>query len=277
MGSHVVVGFPALTAWLGAVHALERRLQRDTVLQKLQLPAVAIACHHFDLQTHKGPHDRVRSLIITANPLQKKGAEFKRPAFIEEARIHLDVSLLIEVAGLSGEQYEILLADIKRELMPMKMAGGDIISCGEAKMFYVGDDAAEKKVIHSLMPGYVLLERRDLLEKKMQAGMNGLDALLDYLVVKSSAEKDKDGNVIGWQSRKEALGWLVPIAVGFKGLSPLGKVKNQRDLDTPHRFAESVVTLGEFKMAHKIHSIDEMMWHYQYHEAENMYLCSNQE
>ena len=67
----------------------------------------------------------------------------------------------------------------------------------------------------------------------------------------------------------------MPIAIGFKGLSPLGKVKNQRDPDTPHRFAETIVTLGEFKMVHRFKNIDEMMWHYVYEENNQLYLCKN--
>ena len=36
------------------------------------------------------------------------------------------------------------------------------------------------------------------------------------------------------------------------GISKLGRAENQRDPDVPHRFAESIVTLGEFKMAYKL-------------------------
>ncbi|MFM9587760.1 type I-F CRISPR-associated protein Csy2, partial [Streptomyces caniscabiei] len=64
---------------------------------------------------------------------------------------------------------------------------------------------------------------------------------------------------------------------GFHGLTELGEAKNQRDPNTPHRFAESVVTLGEFKMPHSINSIDEILWRYQTKEQQNLYLCAQQQ
>ena len=70
-------------------------------------------------------------------------------------------------------------------------------------------------------------------------------------------------------------GWLVPIAVGFRGISELGKVKNQRDITKPHRFVEPIVTLGEFKLPYRVTSIDEIMWHYEYESDGNFYLCVN--
>ena len=72
-----------MTAWLGAVHALQRHL-RQNGFREVKLTSVAISCHQFDLQTYKGPNDFVQSIIGTANPLDKKGT---RPAFIEEAAI----------------------------------------------------------------------------------------------------------------------------------------------------------------------------------------------
>lgn len=40
-------------------------------------------------------------------------------------------------------------------------------------------------------------------------------------------------------------------------------------------FAESVVTLGEFKMPYKIESLDEILWRYRFDEENALYLCEN--
>ena len=80
-----------------------------------------------------------------------------------------------------------------------------------------------------------------------------------------------DQEEVSWNSSKKEAGWLVPIAVGFQGISEVGFAKNQRDSTTPHRFAESVVTLGEFVMAHRIKNLDDMLW--QYHVDQDLYLC----
>lgn len=173
-----------------------------------------------------------------------------------------------------------LLEQAVKEILPrMKMAGGDILDVGKIQVMRidVNDRKAVKKVIFSLMPGYVPIERKDLMEAAELERKDSLDRLLHYLKVYQTAEKDESGKITGWKYEKAAAGWIAPLAVGFKGLSPLGKVKNQRDPDTPHRFAESIVTLGEFKMAHRFRDIDEMMWHYAYEETNQLYLCKNKE
>ena len=99
MSSPYTIGFPAMTAWLGAVHALQRKLQSKGC--EVSLTKVGVSCHEFNLQTYKGQGDFVHSIIGTANPLDKDGS---RPAFIEEARCHLDISLLIEYSNIDAEQ-----------------------------------------------------------------------------------------------------------------------------------------------------------------------------
>lgn len=70
--SPLTIGFPAMTAWLGAMHALERMLRRNEALSGIRLKKLAVSCHDFNLQTYKGPGDYVNSVIITSNPLRKK-------------------------------------------------------------------------------------------------------------------------------------------------------------------------------------------------------------
>ncbi|HNN29958.1 MAG TPA: type I-F CRISPR-associated protein Csy2, partial [Agitococcus sp.] len=45
------------------------------------------------------------------------------------------------------------------------------------------------------------------------------------------------------------------------------------DSTTPHRFAESVITLGEFVMPYRISDIDQMLWQYHVDQSQNLYLC----
>jgi CRISPR-associated protein Csy2 len=125
------------------------------------------------------------------------------------------------------------------------------------------------------MPGYVLVERRDLVEAAMENGSDALGALLDSTKVSYVGKADENGNV-QWRAEK-APGWIVPIAVGFHGISELGKVANQRDETQEHRFAESVVTLGEFKMPYRFQSLDEMMWNYSTDLDQDLYVCKNQQ
>ncbi len=267
------IGFPAMTAWLGAVHALQRKLKQQGC--NLNLNKVAVSCHDFNLQTYKGRGDFVHSIVGTANPLDKDG---NRPAFIEEARCHLDVSLLIEIEASSKKQREQLLEIVQGIVASMKFASGDVLSIGPCSILNFDEDEDQEKVLrpilNKLMLGHVLIERRDLVIQSMQEGKDALDSVLDYLKVTHSSTQDDDGKVT-WTSKRKAQGWLVPIAVGFQGISELGQAKNQRDANTPHRFAESVLTLGEFVMPYRIETIDQLLWQYHVDLENNLYLCQN--
>ena len=274
LSSPFTIGFPAMTAWLGFVHALERKLKAGDY-PSLRLVATGVVSHQCDLQTYQGPGDFVHSIIGTANPLDKDG---QRSAFIEEARCHLDVSLLIEFRAESEELDRITQPEFREQvsqlLTRMKIAGGDLLDFGRPAINALDDDESKevRKLLCGLMPGFTLIERRELMQNAMKQGADALDALLDHLTVHHRCEQDETSEV-SWHSQRKAPGWIVPIATGFQGISPLGQAVNQRDPDTPHRFAESVVTLGEFKMAHRIESLDDLLWQYHADLPNNLYLC----
>jgi CRISPR-associated protein Csy2 len=268
LSSPFTIGFPAVTAWLGAMHALQRKLQQAS-FSKIEFKSVGIVSHQFDLQTHRGAGDFVASIIGTGNPLDKEG---NRPSFIEEARAHLTASLVIEYDGLDVDDKETALSMIAQLMhSQLKIAGGDII-CFETPYFSNTDSSSDtKKVLRKLMPGYVLIERRDLMQKAMENGQDALDALLDHLAIHHSCIQIEEKVI--WKSGRKEKGWLVPIAVGFQGISPLGQALNQRDDSVQHRFAEAVVTLGEFKMVHRIEDLSDMQWIYQTEIENDLYLC----
>ena len=236
---------------------------------------VGVSCHEFNLQTYKGQGDFVHSIIGTANPLDKGGS---RPAFIEEARCHLEVSLLIECQNIDPDEKEQFLEDVQQLICSMKFASGDVLAVKKCQILQFDEDADQdrelKPILNKLMLGHVLVERRDLVIESMKQGKDALDAVLDCLKVTHSSSVDENGKVI-WTSKRNAQGWLVPIAVGFQGISELGIAKNQRDADTPHRFAEAVLTLGEFIMPYRIESIDQLLWQYHVDLENNLYLCQN--
>lgn len=269
LSSPFTVGFPAMTAWLGFVHALEHKLSQAG-LSDLMLHSTAVVSHRCDVQTHKGEGDFVHSIIGTANPLDKDGS---RSAFIEEARCHLDVSLVIEWSGNEEQvQQPEFTEQLQAVIATMKVAGGDVLAVGKPSVKSVITEDDTGRVLRQLMPGYVLIERRDLMIDAMQQGDDAIDALLGYLTVHHHCEQLEDQSVV-WHSQRKTSGWIVPIATGFQGISPLGEAKNQRDPSVPHRFAESVVTLGEFVMVHKIKHLDDILWQYHPDLENDLYLC----
>ena len=269
LSSPYTIGFPAMTAWLGACHLLQRKLQ-GTDFAEVKFTSMAVICHRIDLQTHKGDGDYVHSIIGTGNPLDKNG---KRPSFIEEARCHLVVSLVIECENLQGGERDEFAETIDKLILgKMKLAGGDILSALPVETMKITGEDRLRKLRRKLMPGHCLIERRDLMINSMAKGRDGIDALLDHLKVTHHCQVD-DNEKVEWASSRKEKGWIVPIATGFHGITEPGKAINQRDPDTPHRFAESIITLGEFIMPYRITDLDNMLWHYQPDLENNLYLC----
>ncbi len=270
LSSPYTIGFPAMTAWLGGVHALQRKLNAAQ-FDELVFARTAVACHSINLQTYKGRGDYVHSIIGTGNPLDKNG---NRPSFIEEARCHLTVSLVIEYQGIDMDDADAFLTVVKAQLNTLKLAGGDILDFKKPELLKVDGDGELSKLTRKLMPSHVLKERRDLMIEAMQnqgGNIDAIDALLDYLTVQHRSEADEAGQT-EWTAKRKTAGWIVPIATGFHGISDLGKAENQRDPDTPHRFAESLVTLGEFVMPYRIKRLDDLLWHSRYDAENNLYL-----
>ena len=272
LSSPYTIGFPAMTAWLGFSHALQRKLNTDG-FDDFSAEATAVVSHDCNLQTHKGAGDFVHSIIGTGHPLDKKG---QRSAFIEEARCHLNVSLVIKYQGVDKDEEDELMERIAHHInSSLKLAGGDILSFDDLApplRIKEGADAELRTLTRKLMPGYAIIERRELMKDAMQQGQDAIDAILDFLAIHHSCEQDEDGN-IHWTSKRKTAGWIVPIATGFHGITGLGQAKNQRDQDAQHRFAESIVTLGEFIMPYQINSLEEILWHYHIEPEKNLYLC----
>ena len=196
-------------------------------------------------------------------------------AFIEEARCHLEVSLLVEYSGLADSSEVEKLKQLTNSQLPlMKFAGGDLLSVKPADSLSVDEENEQevKEALRKLMLGYVLIERRDLMINSMKEGKDALEALLDHLKVMHRSTKDEEEK-ISWTSSRKVPGWIVPITTGFQGISDLGIAKNQRDTSTPHRFAESIVTLGEFVMPYRVKDLDQILWKYHVEPDQNLYLC----
>ena len=72
LSSPYTIGFPAMTAWLGFMHALERKLS-DTEFHEIQLKRIIVSCLELNLHTRKGKGDYVSSIVASSNPLDEKG------------------------------------------------------------------------------------------------------------------------------------------------------------------------------------------------------------
>ena len=151
-----------------------------------------------------------------------------------------------------------------------------------------------RRQLLKLLPGFVLVERSDLLQEHYRylCSKNPetqlIDAWLDFVAVKYAVpaadmvlalqdEGEVDGRQFEWQViPKPAGGYLVPLVMGFKSISPLyqpGEVKGVRDQDVPFRFVESAYSVGEWISPHRLSSIEDILW--RYHIEDDWYLGRN--
>ena len=271
LSSPVTVGFPAMTAWLGCVHALQRKLVGIPEFNKINFSGVGVVSHSFTMKSYKDAGMYLNSLVGMGIPLNKKGG---RSAFIEEARCDLEASLIIEVNDVDLLQKE-ELGNRLYELLQggMKVAGGDVLHLEKPMLIALNDESSFIKFKKRLMPGFVLLERRSLMAEAMSEGLDGIDALLEFLKVNYRCSESEP---FVWESNRKTAGWIVPIATGYQGISDEIVSSFQRDRTTKHRFAESIVTLGEFVMPYRIKSIKEMLWSYNFDADNDLYMCINE-
>lgn len=262
-------GLPSITAYLGFGHALQRNLTLDTSddrYRQFRVHGVGVVVHQMQMLEHRERFER--TLRITANPVDEKG---NRPSFVEEGRCHMTVSLVLQVSGLTrGKDFA---DDASRVVQArMKLAGGDI-QC-QPQVELVSDD---RSTIRKLMPGYALMDRRSMLRAEMENqndDQDGLDALHQLIAVHSSSRRhlDDEGNeTVVWDRRRRQSGWIVPISVGYQGITSLESTDQTRDSSTPHRFAEAVTSLGEFVMVSRVDSLAELIWRYEI--SKNLYLA----
>ncbi|WP_458399245.1 type I-F CRISPR-associated protein Csy2 [Mailhella sp.] len=267
-------GFPAMTAFLGAVHSMMRRLPE----MPFTVDGVGVVCHEFTPQASRPQGSHLYNLHLNRTPVDETG---KSASFIEDGRAHMRVSLVI----LVDTQEEFITEDegvsfaktMMDTIQSMRLAGGSIVPSQQkctARWIPLPESREEQESLFrrerlKLLPGFALIDRRDLfvshLEemRKTDAEASPLDALLDLCALHHEPPVEEGAS---WTSGRRYPGWLVPIPVGYRAISELyegGVVKNTRDSITPFRFVESICSLGEWKSPHRLKLPQEMLWRHE--------------
>lgn len=283
ISSPLTHGFPSMTAFLGLMWALERKLKQAGL--ELPLDAVGVVCHdHQELVTEDG---FVKTFRLTRNPLDRTG---KTAAIVEEGRIHLEISLVFNTQIEEGSEKwsEKYLPLVMETLYSMRVAGGTLLSPERPwlKRYQPVMEPTENlaKIGRKLLPGFVLVERHDLLEQRhgelqqKNPASTKLDALLSLSRINwhyQQNEQDKDS----WKHDRAGLGWVVPIPVGYGALAdlqPAGTVPSARDQDTQFRFVESLYSIGQWVAPHRLTRPEQFFWYADSQPEDGLYRCRNQ-
>lgn len=301
ISSPLTWGFPSPTAFLGFTHALQRRLSADYGQQAFG--GIGIICHSFEAQTFKP--NRRQHLVFTQsrNPVYLKRdagkfiSEGTPPAIVEEGHAHLEVSLVIAVRGSFDEALEEqAFADAAYETaLGMRLAGGSVLPPAGLRRHkpqwvpwpdvVTEQRKAFAKLRRRLLPGFALVHRPDLLEERLgklkdnDGNANLLDALLDLTRLNHtpSPPAHEGQEKVEWQLERRP-GWLVPLPIGYAGISPLyapGEVASARDSTEPFRFVESLYSLGQWIGPHRLNQLEQLLWHSTADPEAGLYRCVN--
>ena len=299
ISSPLTHGFPAMSAFLGLMWALARRL--DVHRLPLAFDSVGVICHDFDEQTTEGGY--TKAFHLTRNPVDKDGST---AAIVEEGRIHLDVTLVFGVSGsfaeLDAAQRQAIADLVATEVGTMRVAGGSVLppagpewrSQPELLRLAEDSDAAQRqfrRLRRRWLPGFALVSRDDLLQARFNElraanpAITALDALLDlsrfnWRAVQSDIKLDAGAGTqrkVEWQHDRTQ-GWIVPIPVGYGALSPLhpaGSVLNARDRNTDFRFVESLYSVGQWLGPHHLTEPRQLLWYCDNDVVTGHYRCRN--
>lgn len=280
-------GFPAITHFLGFGHALSRRL---SATQQLTLQGCAVICHQHQIHTYqpKGYGDYV--FAQSKNPPTTRAKAKEAPPIIEEGKMDMTVSLIMACPNLQVNQVQ--AKALEQTIMNLahqhRLAGGAIQNIAAIHILVKDEQKLLRIFKRLLLPGFVLMDRADLLANhyetlKQQSDAELVDAWLDFSALKYQAKpKLKEGELeltdkteAEWvRMDKSTRGWFVPITNGYKAISDVyaaGEVANARDTITPVCFVETSHSIGEWRSLHRIQQVADMLWHYRHEQ--DWYLC----
>ena len=282
-------GFPAITNFLGFVHALSRKLPDD---EDFMIDGCAVICHNQQNHVYRANSYSDYVFSLSRNPLKKDG---KTASFAEEGKMHLEVSLIIPIEGDLDEFDENMQEEkvqlIEKIVPQQRLAGGTITSLKSAKIIeFAGESTSQqiKRELRKLLPGFALIHKPEALKNHYQELKNQnseaemIDAWLDFSAIRYQAHKTTDeenDDKAEWKFvPKPDSGYLVPIPIGYRAISKLyesNEVENTRDNETPFRFVEWAYSIGEWVSPHRIRKIEEAIWKYDADPESGWYLCKN--
>lgn len=274
ISSPLTYGFPAISGFLGAIHALNRKIESD---DPIYLDGVLIACHDCDVQVYRPNNYADYTFRLTRNPLAKNG---DTRSIIEEGRVHLDVSLIVEVKIEDREtlddvnDQEKFINMIRQNLYQQRIAGGQVIEIESVELYSASESLDD--LTQALLPAFVLVEAQQELQEitaelqQKDPNATALDALVETAMLHHHPqEKDQ------WQttSVKQGRGWLVPIPLGYQAISPLfeaGTVENARSNQHPTQFVECIYGLGKWVFPLRLQeNLSQAFWRYKCSELQS--------
>lgn len=293
ISSPLTYGFPAITGFLGSFHAMSRKMADDEQLSNVSLGGVLLACHDCQPQMYRPNTYNNYTFNQTRNPIKKDG---KTASIIEEGKCHIVMSFVVEVLSdmhLTSEQQMSTIRKTKQWIQQQRMASGSVRGLARFEPVQFFDSSDISAVIPQLLPAFVLMDAQnefaqiiDELQKDHPEA-TPLDALIEVCALHHIPEAQKNGD-IKWQttSRKSGHGWLMPMPIGYQGISDCyeaGVMQNVRNPEYPSQYVEAIYSLGKWVYPQRLnriggeHDIANAFWRYRYDADDSLYLITQQQ
>lgn len=293
ISSPLTYGFPAITGFLGSFHAMSRKMAEDEQLSSIALGGVLLACHDCQPQMYRPNPYNNYTFNQTRNPIKKDG---KTASIIEEGKCHLTMSFVVEVLAdtkLTTEHQASAIQKTKQWIQQQRMAGGSVRGLARFEPVQFFDSSDISAVIPQLLPAFVLMNAQNEFAQiindvqKDNPDATPLDALIDVCTLHHIPESQKNGE-IKWSatSRKSGHGWLVPMPIGYQGISEVfdaGVMQNVRNPEYPSQYVEAIYSLGKWVYPQRLnriggeHDIANAFWRYHYDVDDSLYLVTQQQ
>lgn len=293
ISSPLTYGFPAITGFLGSFHAMSRKMADNESLSEVSLGGVLLACHDCQPQMYRPNNYKNYTFNQTRNPIKKDG---KTASIIEEGKCRLVMSFVVEVLAnttLTTDQQASAIQNTKQWIQQQRMASGSVRGLARFEPVQFFDNSDISAVIPQLLPAFVLMDAQNEFAQiiddvqKDNPDATPLDALIEVCALHQIPETQKNGDT-KWltTSRKSGHGWLVPMPVGYQGISELydsGVMQNVRNSEYPSQYVEAVYSLGKWVYPQRLnriggeHDIANAFWRYRYDADDSLYLVTQQQ
>lgn len=292
ISSPLTYGFPAVTGFLGSFHAMSRKMAEHSELSSLSLGGVLLACYECTPHIYRDKSYNNYTFNQSRNPLKKDG---KTASIIEEGKCRLVMSFVVEVLSdskPSNELTSVLAKQSKQWIWQQRLAGGSVFGIDRFNPVQYFDADDIDAVVPHLLPAFVLMEAKQEFSEIIYSvqqnnpDATSLDALIDVATL-HHIPKTKDNGDTKWitTSSKTGHGWLVPMPIGYQGISELfeaGVMQNVRNPEYPSQYVEAVYGLGKWVYPQRLggaqseYDLIKAFWRYKYYKDNNLYLVTQQ-
>lgn len=265
----ILYGFPSVSAFLGSIHNIERKIRSSLEIDFFKFDGIAIVSHSCSCLADSDRNFGDLSFHQPRFPLDSGG---NSQPFANEVYANMDCSVIVDVhfdndkfndyigSSLSEEKFfDSLSLKIFDLLKINKFCSGNVVDVKNV-CFCKHDEDSFSNIIRSLTPGYVLKNRSEILNDCPDG-----EDLLQFIFSLTRKSYQWNENDDKWNFIQHYDGeFLVPIEIGYVQIQSNENVEctKLRNQFSEHFIVESLYSIGEWLKPYKIDDFESVCWKY---------------